>query len=114
MTPDFESWSLSILEQIQQMSKFNKPHSFAPTTPGKRFRERIYPYIIETRHGKDPNWGACEACKKIAHFSINYEESKDAVHLSHVFLCNDHEKLTRYGKWDQVLRDMDRKIEGEK
>lgn len=92
------------------MSNFNKPHSFGSKPTGTRFRERTYPYILKTSNqvGCD---GQCEACNKEAKFSIMYESSKTALDVSIIFLCADHEKLTRYGKWDQVFRDMDRKCE---
>jgi hypothetical protein len=88
---------------------FNKPHSFAPVV-FKRQRPRRYPWIFQTRKSFQKG-GFCEACNKPAQFIIDYEASHFSSELSTMYLCHDHEKLTRYGKFDQVFRDMNRKIE---
>jgi len=92
------------------MSGFNKPHSYPGLTVIKRNRPRQYPYILRT--SKYFGECQCEACDKRAGFTVEYEPNKDSIELSTIFLCFNHEKLTRYGKFDQVFRDMNRKIEG--
>lgn len=92
------------------MSEFNKPRGGPEIIRRPRFRERTYPYILKSSSPVSCD-GQCEACDKPAKFSVMYESSKTAVDVSIIFLCSDHEKLTRYGKWDQVFRDMDRKCD---
>lgn len=86
----------------------NRPRSHAAPII-RRVRERKYPWIFSTRK----YFGACscEACNKKATQTVEFEASKDEIALSIVYLCDDHEKLTRFGKFDQVFRDMNREIE---
>lgn len=95
------------------MSKFSKPHSWPVQFGDKqKYRSKRYPYIMEVT-GVEPLQGIeCEACKIPALRSVIYEAGPHADKLSTVFLCDFHERLTRYGKWDQVFRDIDLKIEG--
>lgn len=92
------------------MSNFSKPHSF-PTVTHIRSRARRYPYILQVTR-IPPIDGPCEACNKGARYIIQFEANKDSLDVSTIQLCDAHEKLTRYGKWDQVFRDMNWKIEG--
>ena len=94
------------------MSKFNRPHSFGPIrSGGQLFKPRTYPYILEKT--KDHSI-ACEACSKPCVARVLYYETKDSKEAYTVYLCSDHERLTRYGKFDQVFRDIDRKCDGGK
>lgn len=90
----------------------NKPRSYASPSPGRRYRERTYPFVLSSHKTCfSAGFDECEACKKDAQHCIVYESSKDATETSTIYLCHDHEKLTRYGKFDQVFRDMNRKID---
>lgn len=92
--------------------KFSKPHSYVSPPSRQQYRERTYPYVISKRKSIDP-LARCEACLKASNHLIHYYVDKNSIDESTIFLCNDHEKLTRYGKFDQVFRDMDRKIDKE-
>lgn len=79
----------------------------------RRYRERTYPYII--RAGTIATTGLqCEACKDVATHRIEYENDKQALGTLMVILCTKHERLTRFGNWSQLWKDIDRKIEGKK
>lgn len=93
-------------------NKFSKPHFSASNGPHRRFRVRTYPYMLE-RATTSPINMECEACKRNAYWRIVYEIDSTAPDASVIFLCTEHEKLTRYGKWDQVFSCIDRKIEAQ-
>lgn len=93
------------------MSSFGKPHSYvSPHSSRQESRPRQYPYILNKSRSV---WHVreCEACEKTIEHTIRYYPDKNAMEASVVELCNDHEKLTRYGKWDQVFKDIDRKCD---
>lgn len=89
-----------------------RPRSYPTPLFIRRNRERTYPWIFN-RLDID-RCGPCEACAREAKYQVLYEPNKETLNLSSVFLCSAHERLTRFGKWDQVFRDMDRKIGGGK
>lgn len=72
---------------------------------------RTYPYLI-SRNELILTVHQCEACKKLANYSIKYELNESMIDVSHIFLCNDHEKLARFGNWTQVFKDVNLKIDG--
>lgn len=70
---------------------------------------RTYPYLI-SRNELILTVHQCEACNKLANYSIKYEPNESAIEMSHIFLCSDHEKLAKYGNWTQVFKDMNSKV----